>query len=127
MSSSPNNQIQAELASLKKDMNDYLSTELHFILQPDYRNKNKARQLLDTLLKLVGPVEHVLEQPEFVHDTLLDDGMREQKSVIDQLLKDYPQPDNHAAFEEANAHLKSVFTVIKQLREDVPKTPIDRN
>jgi hypothetical protein len=122
MSSENSPQVQTELDSLKKDLNEYLTTELHFILQPDYRKKNKARQLLDTLLKLVGPIEHVLEKPELVHDTLLDDGLQQQKSLMAQLAKDYPQPDNHAAFEDAQTHLKTIYALIKQLRQDVPKS-----
>lgn len=117
---SSNPQVRSELNTLRKDMNDYLSTELHYILQESYRHKNKARKLIETLIKLVGPVEMIFHDPEFVHDTLLDDGLAEQKLLIAQLEKDFPADDDHKAFLEAESHLKAVYAVIKQLRHDVP-------
>jgi hypothetical protein len=121
--STPNSpQIQSELDALKKDMNEYLTTELHFILQPEYRSKNKARQLLDTLLKLVGPVEHVLEKPQYVHDTLLDDGLKVQKDVMEQLKKDFTAADDQQALGESVTHLNKVVELIKHLRQEVPRS-----
>jgi hypothetical protein len=119
MSSSISNEIKTELSVLKKDMNECLTTELHYILQPEYRNKNKARKMLDTILKLVGPVEHVLEDPDSVHDTAIDDALKLQMVVLQQLEKDYPEPDNHAALQQAEQHLKAVYSMIKKIRTEI--------
>lgn len=114
-------QIKNELALLHKEMNACLSTELHYILQPEYRTKNKARQLIDTINTLVVPISQVLIDPSHVHETELDDAMKQQVAVIDQLKKDYPQADNQTALEEAATHLKATYQMIKKLREEVPK------
>lgn len=119
MSSSISDEVKTELTVLQKDMNDYIGTELHFILQPEYRNKNKARKMLDTILKLVGPVEHVLEEPDSIHDTSIDDALKLQLVVLQQLVKDYPQPENQTALQEAEAHLKAVYAMIKKLRSEI--------
>lgn len=114
-------QIKNELGLLRKELNACLSTQLHYILQPEYRLKNKARQLVDAINTLVIPVSKLLKDPQLVHDPVLDDALKSQMAVIEQLKKDYPDPENQTALDEAGTHLKAVYQVIKKLREEVPK------
>jgi hypothetical protein len=109
--------------ALYKEVEAYCGTELHYILQPQYRTHTKALELYAALIALAIPVEHVKNDPQAINDTALDDALNRQKAVLDTLVKDYPDPKDQQALKEASAHLHAAVETIRTLRHDLPSTP----
>lgn len=113
--------IPNDQQALKSAVNQFARSPLQFILQPKYRDLNKAQKMFYTLGALVQEVKKVMKDPKEVHEEALLQAFKNQKSVLGTLAKDFPQPDNLRAIKKAEQHLTEAFNIMKKLRKDVPQ------
>jgi anion-transporting ArsA/GET3 family ATPase len=110
----------SSLSDLKNAFNQYAATPLHYILQPQYRSLNKAQRCYDGLTALAQQIHEIERNPQHAHDASIAPAFKEQREILDLLMRDYPQPENITALQEANEHLKHAFDCVKKIRQEVP-------